>query len=689
MGGSCYFQMKKIGAIIQCRTGSVRLPNKALKKLGGDPIISWVIERTLLTAGIDQVVLATSTKSKDDVLVELAEDLGVTVFRGDEDDVLDRYFQAAKHFSFDYIVRICADNPFVDPVEIGRLISNFRKDFSCYSCNHRNFRNNLYADGFGAEIFSFDALKQAHTNAKSQSDREHVTSFFLSNAADFKVKTFIAPFHLRYPNLSFDVDDARDLEMLRALCDLGVTKNSSAGSIIDVFIKKYQKSNYAENCLVNEIDVALHELFPLARSLTGTANEETLKQLKEIVPVKIKSIKSKTKVFDWQIPPVWELRAAWIKDANGVDLINVSDSNLHVVGYSIPFNKKMQFEELEENLFVSDKRLDAIPYRTSYFSENWGFCVTKEQFDKIKNADQPLEVFIDSEFDDNGDLIYGEYLLAGKSKKEILISTYFCHPSLANDNLSGTLLQAYLAQELRNMEKLNFSYRFVWVPETIGAIGYCWKNKETLAEIDFGLVLTTVAGPGQFGFKKSFEDYSEINAVISHVLNHETFSHKAYPFDVHGSDERQYSSQAFRINICSITKDKYYEYSEYHTSKDNLEFISAQNLANSLHVYKEVIEGLEASNKFFKVKNPHCEAMLSKHNLYPKTGGAILPNERGLGKLDIILWVLFLCDGKRSVTSIAYQIGAPAENVVFICEELVNKGLLEQMEINPHTGLAV
>jgi len=429
--------------------------------------------------------------------------------------------------------------------------------------------------------------------------------------------------------------------------------------------------------IVDDIDRYMQRLFPITRSITGDGNRKTLRILQEIAPLKIKEYKSGTKAYDWTIPDEWSIKDAWIKDANGNKLIDFNVSNIHVVGYSEPIHKKIEFEELKDHLYTHDIA-DAIPYRTSYYKRNWGFCTTQSQYSTLAVVQGPLEVYVDSKFDPNGSLSIGELLIPGKSKKEILISTYICHPSLANDNLSGFLMTAFLARELLKLSKSFYSYRVIWVPETIGAISYCARNELAMKEINKGIVVTTVGGPGKFGYKQSFDISHSLNAVVEEVFIEKNIDFITYPFDIHGSDERQYSSIGFRINTISITKDKYYEYPQYHTSLDDLDYVSGKYIAQSLSIHLNVLSKID-DDVYYLNQYQNCEVMLSKHNLYPEIGGDQIPNVDGYNQLDLILWILFLCDGATSVRMIARRLNIGKSLVHTICQDLHDKNIIKNI----------
>lgn len=426
---------------------------------------------------------------------------------------------------------------------------------------------------------------------------------------------------------------------------------------------------------IDEVDYYLKKIFPITRSITGPGNRETLKILQKLVSFEIKEYCSGASVYDWTIPDEWRVRDAWIKDANGNKLIEFQQCNIHLVSYSKPVHKKIAFSELKTHLHYDKTLPDAIPYRTTYYKKDWGFCVNREQYQTLSKVDGKLEIMIDSEFDSQGSLTIGEMLIPGRSEQEILISTYFCHPSLANDNLSGLVMTTLLARELSKRNDLKWSYRIVWVPETIGAIAYCAMNEAAMKKIDMGLVVTTVGGPGPFGYKQSWQSGHPINRMVEEVFNEANKEFIKYPFDVHGSDERQYSSQGFRINIATISKDKYYNYPEYHTSFDDLSLVNGQQISEAFDLYIRLINKME-DRCIFKSTVPYCEVMLSRHNLYPTNGGMQKPELGGKSELDIILWLLFYCDGKKSINDIAIDIGVKVSIVQKLCSKLEKNGVI-------------
>lgn len=430
----------------------------------------------------------------------------------------------------------------------------------------------------------------------------------------------------------------------------------------------------------NEIDTLLHRLYPITRSITGNGNRETLNILQEYIPLEIIEYPTGQEVYDWTIPKEWNIKDAWIKNSKGEKVIDFKNSNLHIVSYSIPIHKKIKWSELKNHLHYLEDLPEAIPYRTSYYNETWGFCLSYSQFlnlDSQLNGDEEFEICIDSKLE-NGSLTIGELLIEGKSKKEYLLSSYICHPSMLNDSMSGVIASTLIAKELlKNKENLEHSYRIIFVPETIGAIAYCANNEKAMKDIQNGLVLTTCGGLGQYGYKQSWQKENFINEMVEDVFKENNIDFLTYPFDIHGSDERQYSSQGFKINCATISKDRYYEYKEYHTSLDNLDFVKAENLNKTVDLYLQLINKMD-KNLIYKNLQPNCEVMLSKHDLYPKTGGAQLPNS-DISALDIILWSLFYMDGAMTLYDISKKLGVSIELVYDQVKNLEEKRIIEKI----------
>ena len=425
-----------------------------------------------------------------------------------------------------------------------------------------------------------------------------------------------------------------------------------------------------------KIDDYMARLFPITRSITGDGNRETLGILQELIPLKVVEYPTGQQVYDWVVPREWKIKDAWIKDSRGKKIVDFKQSNLHVVSYSVPVRKRMPLNALKAHLHYLPDQPAAIPYRTSYYEENWGFCLSFDTYTQCFHEDEIYDVCIESELAD-GSLTIGELVIPGAARKEILISTYICHPSMANDNLSGVVMTALLARELAKRQ-CTFSYRFVFVPETIGAIAYCANNEAVMKEIDTGFVVTTVGGRGSIGYKPSIDEQNPINRIIEQTFREHKIPYRTYPFLPLGSDERQYSSPGFRINVASITKDKYYDYPYYHTSLDNLDFVEAGHINECLNLYLNAIEKLD-KNQVYLNRFPHGEINLKKYGLHEAVGGIPVAAEKALSPADIFLTLMIYCDGNHSLLDISEKADVSIERLFDAAEILVENKVLERM----------
>jgi aminopeptidase-like protein len=373
-----------------------------------------------------------------------------------------------------------------------------------------------------------------------------------------------------------------------------------------------------------------------------------------------------TPAFDWVVPKEWNIRDAYIKDAGGRRVVDFLQCNLHVMNYSAPVHATMPLSELKPHLFTLPENPNWIPYRTSYYQENWGFCVSHNQMLALEDGDH--EVCIDSTLED-GSLTYGECYLPGRSTDEVLISCHACHPSLANDNLSGLAVATFLAQFLSGQD-LHYSYRFLFIPGTIGAITWLARNRDTVERIRHGVVLTCIGDAGGFHYKKSRRGNAEIDRAMAHVLRHCGETSEILEFSPYGYDERQYCSPGFNLPVGCLMRSVWGTFPEYHTSADNLDFIQPLQLAGSLRVCAAVLDVLE-NNRRYCNKMPYCEPQLGRRNLYRSTGGDAIGAE-----ISARLWVLNLSDGKHSLLDIAERSGIQFSAIVDAAELLCQNDLL-------------
>ncbi len=392
----------------------------------------------------------------------------------------------------------------------------------------------------------------------------------------------------------------------------------------------------------------MSELFPICRSITGNGVRKTLNILKRHIPLTVHEVPTGTHVFDWTVPKEWNITTAFVKNSKGEKIIDFMENNLHVLNYSVPVKKKVSLGELKEHLFTLPEYPDCIPYRTSYYKENWGFCISHNQFLNLKEDE--YDVFIDSSIE-NGYLTYGEYYREGEKKEEILISCHTCHPSLCNDNLSGIVLAAFLAKYLSQVS-LEYSYRFLFIPGTIGSITWLCLNESEVSKIKHGLVAACVGDSGKFTYKKSRQGNAEIDRAVVNVLKNSGHNYEVINFIPFGYDERQYCSPGFNLPVGCLMKTPHGQYSQYHTSADNLDFVKPEYLADSFSIYLSVFDILENNKKYIN-QNPRCEPQLGKRGLYQTTGGQKDRKQRELA----MLWVLNLSDGSNTLLDISDKSG--------------------------------
>lgn len=420
----------------------------------------------------------------------------------------------------------------------------------------------------------------------------------------------------------------------------------------------------------NEMHRLVTELYPICRSITGNGVRETLEMLKRHIPLQVVEVPTGTRVFDWTVPKEWNIRDAYVKNADGEKIIDFKKSNLHVLNYSSPVNKRVSLAELKEHLFTIPEHPDWIPYRTSYYKENWGFCMSHNQF--LSLSDGEYEVCIDSTLAD-GSLTYGELLIPGETSEEILLSSHVCHPSLCNDNLSGVAIATFLAKHLRGLSR-NYSYRFLFIPGTIGSITWLARNEAGASRIQHGLVLAGLGDRGNFTYKKSRRGMADIDRSVVQVLRSSGAPYDVQEFVPFGYDERQYCSPGFNLAVGCFMRTPHGHYPEYHTSADNLDFVHPGQLAGSVSTILSILDILE-TNKTYLNQNPKCEPQLGRRGLYQMIGGQQDTRTRELA----MLWVLNLSDGNNSLLDIAERSSLSFDMITAAADALTQCGLLKEV----------
>ena len=412
----------------------------------------------------------------------------------------------------------------------------------------------------------------------------------------------------------------------------------------------------------------MKELWPFCRSITGNGVRDTLNIIKnKINDLRIIEVPSGTKCFDWKIPKEWNVKDAYVIDPDGKKVIDFKKSNLHLVNYSSSINREMDFEELDKNLYSLPDKPNAIPYVTSYYKNSWGFCIEENKRKKLKKG--KYRVMIDSSHE-NGFLTYGELYIKGQIKKEVFISTYICHPSMANNELSGPCLTAFISKYLLN-KKNKYSYRIIFIPETIGSIYYLSKNLEVLKNnVLAGFNINCVGDDNNWSFLASKNGNNYCDMISRRVLKKLKINYKEYSFLERGSDERQYCSPGVDIPVCSIMRSKYDTYKEYHTSLDNLNFVSSEGLNKSFNIYKEIFDSIEAD--IIPIAKNLGEPMMSKRGLRPTTG---IRGSANSGK-DIMNFLIY-SDGKNSLFEISEKIKISMDKASIIMRDLVKLNLIK------------
>jgi len=416
-----------------------------------------------------------------------------------------------------------------------------------------------------------------------------------------------------------------------------------------------------------EAYAAVEALYPICRSITGDGVRQSLRVLQEIIPLELHEVPTGAQVFDWTVPKEWNIRDAYIKNAAGERVVDFQRSNLHVLNYSVPVDRTMSLAELRPHLFSLPETPDWIPYRTSYYREAWGFCLSQRELESM--TDGEYEVRIDSTLEP-GYLTYGEYRIAGATDEEVLISCHACHPSLCNDNLSGMATAARLARFLTAVS-LRLSYRFLWIPGTIGSITWLARNEPILPRIAHGLVLSCVGDAGPFTYKRSRRGDTEMDRAVQHVLRHSGHKFEVLDFTPYGYDERQYCSPGINLPVGCFMRTPNGRYPQYHTSADDLSLVSASSLGESLLQLLRVIQVVE-ENQCYLNRNPKCEPQLGRRGLYRQMGGV----KDAAASEMAMLWILNLSDGKNDLLDIAIRSDVPFAQISLAADALRKAGLL-------------
>jgi aminopeptidase-like protein len=408
-------------------------------------------------------------------------------------------------------------------------------------------------------------------------------------------------------------------------------------------------------------------LYPICRSITGNGVRESLHLLQETLPLTLREIPSGTQVFDWIVPDEWNIRDAYIMNGKGERIVDFQRSNLHVLNYSVSVDRKMSLTELRPHLFSLPEAPEWIPYRTSYYQENWGFCLAHNQLEKLEEGE--YQVYIDSTLQP-GHLTYGDFRIQGKTDDEVLISCHCCHPSLCNDNLSGMATAVRLACLLQGAP-LRYSYRFLWIPGTIGSIAWLALNESILQRIKHGLVLSCVGDPGNFTYKRSRRGDAEVDRVAEQVLRHCERKHQILDFTPYGYDERQYCSPGINLPVGCFMRTPNGCYPQYHTSADDLSLVTPSALGESLIQLLRIIRVLEENRTYVNL-SPKCEPQLGRRGLYSQLGGM-----KDKAKWEMaMLWVLNFSDVQHDLLDIATRSGLPFEQISEAAEVLHGAGLL-------------
>ena len=417
------------------------------------------------------------------------------------------------------------------------------------------------------------------------------------------------------------------------------------------------------------------KLYPICRSITGDGVRETLREIGTHIKLEAHEVPTGTAVFDWTIPREWNIRDAYIKNERGEKIVDFAQSNLHVMSYSVPVQRRVSLAELQKHLYTLPDQPDLVPYRTSYYADNWGFCMAHRLFESLR--DGSYEVLINSSLED-GFLTYGEYLHKGETEDEFLLSTHVCHPSLADDNCSGMALLTHLAKQMASI-RTRYSYRFLFTPGTIGAITWLARNEDKVRRVKYGLVISMVGDGGGPTYKKSRRGNTKIDRAAVHVLCHSGLTPTILDFFPYGYDERQYCSPGFNLSVGLLQRSRFLGViPQYHTSADNLDFIRADHLAGSYRMIAQTLDVIENDAVYCNTM-PKCEPQLGKRGLYAAVGG-----DKDTAAANMaMLWILNLSDGMHSLLDIAERADLPFRVIHSVARQLQQHGLLKCCTTGP------
>ncbi|GAQ64005.1 DUF4910 domain-containing protein [Streptomyces scabiei] len=417
-----------------------------------------------------------------------------------------------------------------------------------------------------------------------------------------------------------------------------------------------------------EMHALVERLYPLCRSITGDGVRATLDIVGEYIPLQVHEVPTGTQVLDWTVPQEWNIRDAYIADASGRRVVDFAASSLHVLGYSVPVSATLPLAELRAHLYTLPEHPSWVPYRTSYYQPQWGFCLSQDTLDALPDGE--YEVRVDSTLAD-GHLTYAEHVVPGQTADEVIVSCHVCHPSLANDNLAGVAVATFLARALAERTPY-YTYRFIYAPGTIGAITWLARNAERIERVKHGLVLACAGDRGEVTYKQSRRGDAEIDRVMRHVLTASGRPHRVTEFTPYGYDERQYCSPGFDLGVGSLSRTPYAGYPEYHTSADNPGFVTPEAMTDTLELCREAFAVLDGNRRYVNL-SPYGEPQLGRRGLYDSLGGRSDAKEAQMA----MLWVLSLSDGEHGLLDVAERSGLPFDTVAAAAGALHGAGLIK------------